>query len=114
MDSAADRIGEPGYEQLRRAAETHRSDLVLRLGAEVGLRPVEMTAVRLADITEIEGHRLLTVREGGEAGREAYLPDSVEHDMRKYANAAGADDGSVDDGEASGRDDGQSGLSDFT
>ncbi|WP_420182378.1 bacterio-opsin activator domain-containing protein [Haloarcula sp. KBTZ06] len=93
MDGAADRIGERGYEQLRRAAETHRSDLVLRLGAEVGLRPAEMTAVRLADITEFEGHRLLAVRDGNEVVRETYLPDSVEHDMRKYANASGkADD----------------------
>jgi predicted DNA binding protein len=89
MDGAADRIGERGYEQLRRAAETHRSDLVLRLGAEVGLRPAEMTAVRLADITDFEGHRLLSVREDDEIVRETYLPDPVEHDMRKYANAAG-------------------------
>ncbi|MFU1782672.1 bacterio-opsin activator domain-containing protein [Haloarcula japonica] len=92
MDGAADRIGERGYEQLRHAAETHRSDLVLRLGAEVGLRPAEMTAVRLTDITEFEGHRLLAVQEDGEVVRETYLPDSVEHDMRKYANAAGTDD----------------------
>jgi predicted DNA binding protein len=92
MDGAADRIGERGYEQLRRAAETHRSDLVLRFGAEVGLRPSEMTAVRLADVTEFEGHRLLAVRDGNEGVRETYLPDSVEHDMRKYANAAGTDD----------------------
>ena len=92
MDGAADRIGERGYEQLRRAAETHRSDLVLRLGAEVGLRPAEMTATRLADITEFEGHHLLAVREDADVVRETYLPDSVEHDMRKYANAAGTDD----------------------
>ncbi|MDS0221894.1 helix-turn-helix domain-containing protein [Haloarcula sp. S1AR25-5A] len=93
MDETANRIGERGYEQLRRAAETHRADLVLRLGAEVGLRPAEMTAVRLADITEFEGHLLLSVRDDGEVVREAYLPASVEHDMRKYANAAGnADD----------------------
>ncbi|MHC3379837.1 bacterio-opsin activator domain-containing protein [Haloarcula sp. H-GB5] len=92
MDGEADRIGERGYEQLRRAAETHRSDLVLRLGAEVGLRPAEMTAVRLADIIEFEGYRLLAVREDGDVVRETYLPDSVEHDMRKYANAAGTDD----------------------
>ncbi|EMA22378.1 bacterio-opsin activator domain-containing protein [Haloarcula argentinensis] len=92
MDGEADRIGERGYEQLRRAAETHRSDLVLRLGAEVGLRPAEMTAVRLADIVEFEGHRLLAVREDGDVVRETSLPDSVEHDMRKYANAAGVDD----------------------
>ncbi|GCF13276.1 XRE family transcriptional regulator [Haloarcula mannanilytica] len=93
MDEAADRIGDRGYEQLRRAAETHRADLVLRLGAEVGLRPAEMTAVRLADITEFEGHLLLSVRDDGEVVREAYLPESVEHDMRKYTNAAGkADD----------------------
>ncbi len=74
MDGAADRIGERGYEQLRRAAGTHRSDLVLRLGAEAGLRPAEMTAVRLTDITEFEGHRLLAVREDGEVVRETYLP----------------------------------------
>ncbi|EMA00811.1 hypothetical protein SAMN05443574_101232 [Haloarcula vallismortis] len=92
MDGEADRIGEQGYEQLRRAAETHRSDLVLRLGAEVGLRPTEMTAVRLADITEFEGHHLLAVRENGEVVRETHLPDSVEHDIRKYANAAGIED----------------------
>ncbi|RKS84117.1 hypothetical protein BDK61_3518 [Haloarcula quadrata] len=92
MDGTADRIGERGYEQLRRAAGTHRSDLVLRLGAEAGLRPAEMTAVRLTDITEFEGHRLLAVREDGEVVRETYLPDSVEHDMRKYANTAGTDD----------------------
>ncbi|RLN01911.1 bacterio-opsin activator domain-containing protein [Haloarcula sp. Atlit-7R] len=92
MDGATDPIGERGYEQLRRAAETHRSDLVLRLGAEIGLRPTEMTAVRLADITEFDRHRLLAVRESGEVVRETYLPDSVEHDMRKYANAAGAAD----------------------
>jgi predicted DNA binding protein len=93
MAEAADQIGERGYEQLRRTAETHRADLVLRLGAEVGLRPAEMTAVRLADITEFEGHLLLSVRDDGEVVREAYLPESVEHDMRKYANAAGkADD----------------------
>ncbi|WP_336337644.1 bacterio-opsin activator domain-containing protein [Haloarcula brevis] len=93
MDGPADRIGERGYERLRRAAETHRADLVLRLGAEVGLRPAEMTAVRLADVAEFEGHRLLSVRAEGEVVRETYLPDAVEHDMRKYANAAGrADD----------------------
>jgi len=93
MDGAADQIGERGYEQLRHAAETHRADLVLRLGAEVGLRPAEMTAVRLTDITEFEGHHLLAVRDGNEVVRETYLPDSVEHDMRKYANASGkADD----------------------
>jgi len=92
MDEPADELGERGYERLRRAAETHRSDLVLRLGAEVGLRPAEMTALRPADITEFEGHYLLTVREGEESAREAYLPESVEHDVRKYANAAGVAD----------------------
>jgi len=93
MAEAADRIGERGYEQLRRAAGTHRADLVLRLGAEVGLRPTEMTAVRVADITEFEGQFLLAVRENGDVLRETYLPEPVEHDIRKYANAAGnADD----------------------
>jgi hypothetical protein len=92
MTPGADVLGARGYEQLRRAAETHREDLVVRLGAEVGLRPTEMTRVRLSDITTAGSHHFLAVRDGETVTREAYLPPDVEHDVRKFARAAGRDD----------------------
>ncbi|MDS0259786.1 helix-turn-helix domain-containing protein [Haloarcula sp. S1CR25-12] len=92
MSTGADVLGARGYERLRRAAETHREDLVVRLGAEVGLRPTEMTGVRLADIATAGDHHFLAVRDGETATREAYLPSDVEHDVRKFASAAGRDD----------------------
>jgi hypothetical protein len=92
MGEGPDVIGERGYRTLRRAAETHRSDLVLRLGAEAGLRPAEMTRVRPADVVDFGDHLLLGVRSDEEVARETYLPESVEHDLRKFANATGVDD----------------------
>jgi hypothetical protein len=89
MGGSRDVIGERGYRTLRRAAETHRSDLVLRLGAEAGLRPAEMTRLRLADCTAVEDHLLLAVRSEEGVARETYLPGPVEHDLRKFANATG-------------------------
>ncbi|AFK20964.1 bacterio-opsin activator (plasmid) [Haloferax mediterranei ATCC 33500] len=76
------------YERLRRATETYREDLVLRLGAEVGLKPVEMSQLKPAHITR-RTHRgtdlyLLTVPADG---RDAHLPSDVEHDIRKYVRA---------------------------
>ncbi|MBX0324039.1 helix-turn-helix domain-containing protein [Halomicroarcula sp. F13] len=91
MAERTDVLGARGYEQLRRAAETHREDLVLRFGAEVGLRPAEMTRVRLADVTSTEDHFFLRVRDADSVDREAYLPAGVEHDMRKFASAADRD-----------------------
>ena len=88
MSSAADVLGDRGYEQLRRAAESHREDLIVRFGGEVGLRPAEMSRVRLSDVSATEGHHFLTVRSESGVSREAYVPDGVEHDMRKYATAA--------------------------
>ncbi|POG56237.1 bacterio-opsin activator domain-containing protein [Haloferax marisrubri] len=74
-----------GYEQLRRATETYREDLVLRLGAEVGLTPAEMSQFEPSHVTR-RRHRgtelyFLAVPTDG---REAYLPTEVEHDVRKY------------------------------
>ncbi|MFB6072157.1 MAG: bacterio-opsin activator domain-containing protein [Halobacterium sp.] len=78
------------YERLRRAAPTPRADLVLRLGAEVGLRPAEMASLRPADVTSVArdgaDHFLLDVGD-----RTAYLPPDVERDLRQYANANGVD-----------------------
>ncbi|WP_276273001.1 bacterio-opsin activator domain-containing protein [Haloarcula litorea] len=90
MGTARDRLGSRGYDRLRRAATTHREDLVIRLGGEVGLRPAEMTRVRLADVDETTDHYFLTVRDEDGPTREAYLPAGVEHDLRKYASGTDA------------------------
>ncbi len=93
MSAGTDVLGARGYERLRRAAETHREDLVVRLGGEVGLRPAEMTRVRVADIETVDDHHFLAVRDSEGVTREAYVPPGVEHDVRKFASAAGrADD----------------------
>jgi len=92
MSPGADVLGASGYERLRRAAQTHREDLVVRLGAEVGLRPAEMTRVKVADVTTAGNHHFLAVRDGETVAREAYLPADVEHDLRKFASAAGRDE----------------------
>ncbi|WP_277542838.1 bacterio-opsin activator domain-containing protein [Haloarcula laminariae] len=87
-----DVLGARGYERLRRAAETHREDLVVRLGGEVGLRPAEMAQLRVADVETVGNHHFLAVRDGETVTRETYLPSGVEHDVRKFASAAGRDD----------------------
>jgi hypothetical protein len=92
MPTTKDVLGTRGYERLRRAAQTHREDLVLRLGAEVGLRPAEMTRVRLSDVSSHEDHFFLSVRAEDGVAREAYLPAEVEHDLRKYASATDSAD----------------------
>jgi GAF domain-containing protein len=80
------------YERLRRATETHREELVVRLAAEVGLRPAEIARVRPADVQthQRDGaeHYFLRVREADDATRHAYLPASVEHAIRQYVRTA--------------------------
>ncbi|MFC3476305.1 bacterio-opsin activator domain-containing protein [Halobacterium litoreum] len=91
------------YRRLRRATETHREELVVRLAGEVGLRPAEVVRVRPSDATTHRrngvDHHLLCVPNGdGDTARRAYLPADVEHDLRQYARTAGvaADDPLVD------------------
>jgi PAS domain S-box-containing protein len=97
-DDAALTLTDRHYRQLRLGVETYRQELVLRLGAEVGLRPAEMTRVRPADVTTHERggqlHHFVDVPgEDGDVDRQAYLPDDVENDLRKYVRAEGiADD----------------------
>ncbi|WP_232687118.1 bacterio-opsin activator domain-containing protein [Halobacterium zhouii] len=79
------------YERVRRAAETHREDLVVRLGGEVGLRPTEMARARPGDVVSHGDHYLLRVREA-DGTRNAFFPVSVEHELRKYATAANVGD----------------------
>jgi hypothetical protein len=77
------------YDRLRRATETYREDVVLRLAAEVGLHPAEVTRVRPADVTPYGDHYFLHVPGTDDRSpRDAYLPTAVEHALRKYADSA--------------------------
>lgn len=75
-----------GYDRLRRATPTHRSDLLVRLCGEVGLGPSEVVTVRQDDVVTVDGTRLLDV-----GTREAVLPDGVTHALKKYARSNNAD-----------------------
>lgn len=80
-------------DDLRRATNSQRDDIIIQLGAFVGLRAFEIPQVRPIDIKETEsGQYRLRVRAGkdtsGNGGkpRDAYLPDSVERDLQRYQN----------------------------
>jgi predicted DNA binding protein len=86
------------YRQLRRATETFRAELVVRLVGEVGLRPAEIARVRPDDVDTYDrdgtDHYFLAVPdEDGETVRRAYLPPDVEHDLRQFARANDVADG---------------------
>lgn len=82
-------------EELRRAAASHRDDLVVHLGGYVGLRAFEIPQVCPKHVkrTEDGEHYRLRVPEGkdttGNGGkpRDAYLPQDVEGDIHRYRNA---------------------------
>jgi len=80
-------------EDLRRATNSQRDDIIIQLGAFVGLRAFEIPQVRPVDVKETEsGQYRLRVGAGkdtsGNGGkpRDAYLPDSVERDLQRYQN----------------------------
>jgi len=80
-------------EDLRRAANSTRDDLIIQLGAFTGLRAFEIPQVRPADVKETDsGQYRLRVRSGkdtsggGGKPRDAYLPDSVERDLQRFQN----------------------------
>jgi len=80
-------------EDLRRATNSQRDDIVIQLGAFVGLRAFEVPQVRPADVQETDsGQYRLRVRSGkdttggGGKPRDAYLPDGVERDLQRYQN----------------------------
>ncbi len=86
------------YRRLRRATETLRAELVVRLAGEVGLRPAEIARVRPGDVGTYDrdgtDHYFLAVPdEGGGTDRRAYLPPDVEHDLRQFARANEVADG---------------------
>jgi hypothetical protein len=93
----AERLGSREYEQLRRATETHREELVVRLCGEAGLRAGEIARLRSADVTERDDDQqgyFVAVREADGGQRTGYLPASVAHDFWQYvrSNAIGADE----------------------
>jgi len=80
-------------EDLRRATTSQRDDLIVQLGAFVGLRAFEIPQVRPSDVKETDGCQYrLRVEAGkdtsGNGGkpRDAYLPDSVERDLQRFQN----------------------------
>lgn len=80
-------------EDLRRAANSQRDDLLVQLGAFVGLRAFEMPQVRPTDVSTSEsGQYRLRVRAGKDTTggdgkpRQAFLPDSVERDLQRFQN----------------------------
>ena len=87
-------------EQLRRAAGSRRDDLIIQLGAFVGLRSFEMPQVCPDHIKRAGNgdHYRLRVPRGkdtqtGEGEpRDAYLPADVERDLYQYARDEQLDD----------------------
>jgi integrase len=81
-------------EDLRRATTGYRDDIIIQLGAFVGLRSFEIPQVQPRHIKTTEsGQYRLRVPEGkdttGSGGkpRDAYLPDDVERSLQQFANA---------------------------
>lgn len=81
-------------EDLRRATTGYRDDIIIQLGAFVGLRSFEVPQVQPRHIKTTEsGQYRLRVPEGkdtsGSGGkpRDAYLPDDVERSLQQFTNA---------------------------
>lgn len=81
-------------EDIRRATTGYRDDIIIQLGAFVGLRSFEVPQIQPRHIKTTEsGQYRLRVPEGkdtsGSGGkpRDAYLPDDVERSLQQFANA---------------------------
>lgn len=88
-------------EELRRAAASRRDDLVIQLGAFVGLRAFEIPQVKPQHVKrsgEDGSHYRLRVPEGKDTKhgkgepRDAYLPANTERDLYQYARDNHLDD----------------------
>jgi len=87
-------------EQLRRAAGSRRDDLIIQLGAFVGLRAFEIPQVTPGHVRRAgdgDHYRLRVPRgkdtkTGEGAPRDAYLPADVERDLYQYQRDEGLDD----------------------
>ncbi|WP_254767343.1 bacterio-opsin activator domain-containing protein [Salinilacihabitans rarus] len=92
-----ERLTEAGYEALLDAAETYREALVVRLCAEVGLRPAELSRLTPGAVDRVRTdppRYLLCVpaADGDEIDRAAYLPARLERELRRYARSNGVGD----------------------
>lgn len=84
-------------EDLRRAASTHRDDLIIQLGGYVGLRAFEIPQVKPKHVkrTDDGDHYRLRVPRGKDTAngtgkpRDAYLLKETERDLHQYQNAEG-------------------------
>jgi integrase len=81
-------------EDLRRATAGYRDDIIIQLGAYVGLRAFEIPQIEPQHIKQTEsGSYRLRIPEGkdtsGNGGnpRDAFLPASVERDLQQFQNA---------------------------
>ena len=85
-----------GYARLRRAGETNRQRLLVRLCGEAGLRPAEIARIRPADVRARvhDGvHYFLRVRaDDGSHARDAYLPREVKREFDRYVESEGIDE----------------------
>ena len=87
-------------DELRRSAGSRRDDLIIQLGAYVGLRAFEIPQVTPEHVRRVDDgeHYRLRVPEGkdtktGEGEpRNAYLPAAVERDLYQYARDQQLDD----------------------
>lgn len=83
------------YKTLKQTAGSYRDSLIIQLGGEVGLRSFEIPQIRPEHIKRVDGHARIRVPEGkdteGSGGkpRDAYLPESVESELLRYANVEG-------------------------
>lgn len=101
-------------QELRRAAASHRDDLIIQLGGYVGLRAFEVPQVCPKHVkrTPDGEHFRLRVPQGkdttdnGGKPRDAYLPMDVEGDIHRYTNAedVGRHESLVSIGESAVRD----------
>lgn len=81
-------------EDLRRATAGYRDDIIIQLGAYVGLRAFEIPQIEPQHIKQTQnGSYRLRIPEGkdtsGNGGnpRDAFLPPSVERDLQQFQNA---------------------------
>jgi len=85
---------------LRRAAGSRRDDLIIQLGAYVGLRAFEVPQVTPGHVRRVDDgeHYRLRVPRGKDTAsgvgkpRNAYLPADVERDLYQYARDEDLDD----------------------
>jgi len=77
-------------DDLRRAAASRRDDLIIQLGAYVGLRAFEVPQIQPQHIKQEGDQYRLRVPEGKDTAngegkpRDAFLPDDLERDLRQF------------------------------